>query len=221
MSRAVLVASSCKALPFSDRRTGVSLHQLGSVHAAFTRAGWDLLVASPSGGAAPVDAGSLSEEWVSSSNLASGTVRLDELKDEDADAWFVLGGHGALCDLVDDATLLRVLASAIVSDRLVGAVDHGCAVLSALSKLDGTPLLAGRAVTGRTDVEEREVRHHELLPRTTERLLRDAGTRFKSRSPWHPFVVVDGNVVTGQNPASTTAAVNAVMDNFATVAFVA
>jgi putative intracellular protease/amidase len=221
MPRAFLVASSCDALSGGLRRTGASLHQLGQAHQLLTRAGWEVALTSPAGGTVPLCAGSLSEEWAWASRLAHGSVPIHELHPGDADAWFVLGGHGALCDLVQHTPTQVLIAAALRSDRPVAAVDHGSAVLAALSAGEETALLAGRAVTGRSDVEERQVRHHTLVPSTTEQLLRRSGAHYSSHAAWQAFVVVDRNLVTGQNPASTAAAVSAVVEGLSGAAHAA
>lgn len=226
MPRAILVASNCSSLPVGTRRTGVSLPQLGSAHETFLRAGWDVQVASPSGREVAVDAGSLSEEWIHSLVLARQSISLAEFGPQDANSWFVLGGHGALIDLVGDPTLHTLLSGALASEAFVGAVDHGCAVLHRLASpmqygMAASSLIAGRRVTGRTDREERDIRHLDLLPRTTEQLLRAANTRFSSGNPWKPYVVADDNLVTGQNPASTVATVDTILAAYAGLAFAA
>jgi putative intracellular protease/amidase len=144
--------------------------------------------------------------------LATNTSPLDSLQPDDADAWFILGGHGVLLDLVGHLSLQHLLTQVVGSDNgLVGALDHGVATLSRLTDSDGRPMLAGRTVTGRTDIEERDIRHQRLIPHSTEQLVRAAGARFSSTDPWKAHVVVDGRLVTGQNPSSATPAVDAVL----------
>jgi putative intracellular protease/amidase len=203
MPTAVLVTTACGRIAGSDRRTGLVLSELGAAHEELDRQGWQTVLASPRGGEVPVDAGSLSEEWAGYTPLAADTADLRMFSAQDPDAWFVLGGHGALFDLLADPQLLAVLQDAVTSGQPVGAVDHGSAVLGVLRHADGRPLLAGRRLTGRSDQEERRVGHHFLFPRTTERTLRAAGALYTAGDAWRPHVVRDGALVTGQNPAST------------------
>jgi putative intracellular protease/amidase len=111
---AVLVATSCAALPGTDRRTGIALPQFGLAHDMLTCSGWRVVTTSPAGGAVPVDAGSWSEEWAAVTDPLSASVPLQDLDDTDVDAWVVLGGHGALFDLPGEPRLARLLTHAVL-----------------------------------------------------------------------------------------------------------
>ncbi len=211
MFTAVLVATSCAALPGTDRHTGVALPQFGLVYDTLTRSGWRVVTASPAGGAVPVDAGSWSEEWAAVTGQLSDNVPLQDLDDSNADAWVVFGGHGALFDLPEEPCLARLLARAVVHDRPVVTVDHGSAALAALRMPDGVPVVAGMRVTGRSDAEERLIPHHRIRGTSTEQRLRAAGALFAAGPEWKPHIAVDWPLITAQNTASAPRAVSALL----------
>jgi putative intracellular protease/amidase len=212
MTTAVLVATSCPSLPDSERRTGVSLPQFGVIRRALSACRWQLILASPSGGDVPVDAGTWSEEWAGAATALAGSAALGELGDTGADVWIVLGGHGALVDLAEDAVLAALLARALRDGAMVVGIDHGAAALATVRHQDGAPWLAGRRVTGRSDAEERFTRHLGIAGRSTEQRLRAAGARYTAGPPWTAHAVADGHIVTAQNPASITSALQALLD---------
>jgi putative intracellular protease/amidase len=208
MSTAVLVATSCNRLPGTDRRTGVALPQFGMVNNSLIRSGWHVVLASPAGGAVPVDAGSLSEEWAGVSDRLADSVALRDLDGLDGDTWVVLGGHGALVDLPEDPILARLLGRALLTGRTILGIDHGAASLAGLMAPDGMPFVAGARVTGRSDAEERDVHHHRIPGLSTEQRLRAAGARYAAGQAWKAYAVIDGPLVTAQNSASIPLAIS-------------
>lgn len=211
MPTAVLAVSSCATGPTAERRLGVSLYQLGSAARSLTSAGWEVTVASPRGGDSPLDASTLSEGWIAATTLASNTVPLSRLRPEIVDAWVVLGGYGALYDLIDDPCLKRHLTLALGTGKVVATLDHGSAALAGLIDPAGRSLIAGRRVTGRSDREERQAGHRDISQRSVELALRRAGARYSARAAWQPHMVVDGSLITGQNPRSTPLVAEAVL----------
>jgi putative intracellular protease/amidase len=208
MLTAVIVATSCSRLPGSQRRTGVALPQFGMVGDSLMRSGWRVVLASPAGGVVPVDAGSLSEEWAGVSDQLADSVALGDLEGFDGDTWVVLGGHGALVDLPEDPILARLLGDALQAGQPILGIDHGAASLVGLRTCEGFPFVAGLRVTGRSDAEERDVRHDRLPCLSTEQRLRAAGARYAAGPAWQPYALVDGPLVTAQNSASIPFAIS-------------
>jgi putative intracellular protease/amidase len=208
MLTAVIVATSCSRLPGSQRRTGVALPQFGMVGKSLICSGWRVVLASPAGGAVPVDVGSLSEEWAGVSDQLADSVALRDLDGIDGDTWVVLGGHGALVDLPEEPILARLLSDALQAGQPVLGVDHGAASFAGLMTSNGFPFVAGARVTGRSDAEERDVRHDRIPYLSTEQRLRAAGARYAAGPAWKPYVVVDGPLVTAQNSASIPLAIS-------------
>jgi putative intracellular protease/amidase len=114
-------------------------------------------------------------------------------------------------DLPDDADLCKILTEVYDSGRIVAAVCHGPAGLLSASRMDGSWVFAGRRLTAFTDEEERQAGLADQAPWLLEGTLRDRGAVFESGPPWQPYTVVDGNLVTGQNPASSEPAAQATL----------
>jgi len=167
-------------------------------------------VMSPQGGEVAFDSGSVSERWLGEGKLTTTTRALTEADPTEFDATLIVGGHGALADLVHDDDLHRILASFVEEGKPIGAVDHGAAVLTSV-RPHGAPLLSGVRATGRSDDEEHRSGHRGLLPRSTQTLLRDANARCSFGPAWRPHVVVDGQLIFGQNPSSTQLTVESLL----------
>ncbi|GAA3621497.1 type 1 glutamine amidotransferase family protein [Microlunatus ginsengisoli] len=211
MPQVVLLASSCTGLPGTTRRLGVSLSQLGLVRQTFRSAGWAVRLATPAGGPVPVDAGTLSEEWFEATRYCLRAESIADVEPATPDAWLVLGGHAGLCDLVGLAELERRLETAAQLGRTVAALDHGGAALAAVAGRLRRDRRRPYRLTGRTDEEEHASRHLHLLPRSSEQVIRSADVSFVAGPAWQPYVVTDGPFVSGQNPASASAVVDAVI----------
>ncbi len=180
-----------------------------------TRASTSTL-ASPGGRTPVVDEGSLDPGTIGEEESAKQRKALDALqerlaspgaRDVDLDAYdavFVPGGHGPMEDLAVDPDLGRVLVTMLDGGKVVSSVCHGPAGLLPAKREDGSWLFEGRRLTAFTDAEEEQAGLADKAPWLLESRLRESGASFSSGEPWAPFVVVDGNLVTGQNPASST-----------------
>ncbi|KUI53737.1 Glyoxalase 3 [Cytospora mali] len=190
--------------------------ELAHPYDVFVKAGAELTFASPKGGVAPLDPASVEmfKSDASSTNFLNNhkeiwenTRPLSEVADGAADkfdAVFVPGGHGPMFDLYSDATSQRLIADFASKGKVVAAVCHGPAALINVKLADGTPLLKGREVTGFSNVEEDQVQLSPYMPFMMETELGkvSGGKYVKAAEPWGEKVVVSGNVITGQNPAS-------------------
>jgi putative intracellular protease/amidase len=195
--------------------TGLWLDELAVPYRVFTAAGAAVTVASPRGGPAPVDPNSESSsdpdvvafraDPAAQAALAA-TVPLHDVRVSEYDAVFVAGGHGVMWDLALSDDVARLLAEAWRRGAVVAAVCHGPAALNRVTTPDGTPLVAGRRVTGFSNAEERAVKLDGVLPFLLEDRLRALGGRYESGPLWQSLAVRDGSLVTGQNPASSRAA---------------
>ena len=135
----------------------------------------------------------------------TSTGRLAEVAADRFDAVFIPGGHGPMMDLVNDQKLQRLLAAFDRDGKMVAAVCHGPAALLNVRNAAGEPLVKGRKVTGFTNVEERLVMLHSVVPFLLEDALKERGANFESALlPFFSHVVRDENLITGQNPASST-----------------
>lgn len=208
--RVLIVATSCNRLP-SGHATGLWAEEYAVPYMAFTSAGVDVVVASPAGGTVPIDEKSRpdasdAEEWAPALAALQSSTTLASLQDEDFDLIFLPGGHGPLVDLAVDATLQRMLSRQDAAGKLIGAVCHGPAGLLHVRRSDGSPLLAGRRVTGFTNTEERLAGLHDKVPFLLEDAMKAQGGDFHSALlPMLSHVERDGNLLTGQNPKSSHA----------------
>jgi len=215
--RALIVATSCNRLP-SGHPTGLWAEEHAVPYMALTGAGVEVVVASPAGGAVPVDENSKpsqseAKEWAPALAALQSTLPLSSVQHEDFDLIFLPGGHGPMVDLAQDTTLQDMLVRQDAAGRLIGAVCHGPAGLIHVRRGDGSPLLKGRRVTGFTNTEERLVGLHDKVPFLLEDAMKAAGGDFHSALlPMLSHVERDGNLLTGQNPQSSHAIAKAMVE---------
>lgn len=208
--RALIVATSCNQLP-SGHPTGLWAEEFAVPYLALTQAGVEVTVASPAGGAVPIDekskpSESEAAEWATALSALQSTRTLASVKDEAFDLIFLPGGHGPLVDLATDATLQQMLSRQDADGKLIAAVCHGPAGLLHVQRSDGSPLLKGRRVTGFTNMEERLAGLHGEVPFLLEDAMKDQGGDFHSALlPMLSHVERDGHLITGQNPKSSEA----------------
>lgn len=200
----------------SRHPTGFWAEEAVAPYEAFRAAGHEVVVATPGGVVPPVDKGSLAAEsnggQEGADRVAAGLEKMTELRRpvrlEDVDladyaAVFYPGGHGPMEDLAVDATSGRILATALESGTPLGVVCHGPAALLAAVKEDGTNVFAGRRITAFTNDEETQAGLADKAKWLLQDRLTAAGVDVRTGEPWAPHVIVDGSLVTGQNPASS------------------
>jgi putative intracellular protease/amidase len=213
----LMVLTSHDNLGETGNRTGFWLEEFAAPYYVFKDAGAEITLASPKGGQPPVDPGSDSEEAqtdatrrfkaddAAQQSLAH-TVPLASVSASDFDAVFYPGGHGPLWDLAEDADSIALIEASAAANRPVGAVCHAPAVLRHTRGSDGKPLVSGKKVTGFTNTEEEAVGLTGVVPFLVEDMLKANGGAYEKGDDWASFVVTDGTLVTGQNPASSEAA---------------
>ncbi|WP_448133776.1 type 1 glutamine amidotransferase domain-containing protein [Stenotrophomonas rhizophila] len=216
----LIVLTSHDQLGDTGRKTGFWLEELAAPYYAFTDAGAQIVLASPKGGQPPLDPKSNEPDFqtdltrrfeadpAATAQLAS-TVRLDSVRQQDFDAVFYPGGHGPLWDLANDSHSIALIESFIAANKPVALVCHAPGVLRDVKAADGSPLVAGKKVTGFTNSEEAGVGLTEVVPFLVEDMLQAAGGHYSKGPDWGAYVVSDGLLITGQNPGSSaeTAAV--------------
>ncbi|MEU0112348.1 type 1 glutamine amidotransferase domain-containing protein [Streptomyces bobili] len=196
--------------------TGFWAEEAVAPYEAFRAAGHEVVVATPGGVVPPVDKGSLAAELnggqEGADQVAAGLAAMTELQRpvrlEDVDladyaAVFYPGGHGPMEDLAVDAVSGRLLATALESGTPLGVVCHGPAALLAAVKDDGSNAFAGRRIAAFTNVEEMQAGLGDKAKWLLQDRLTEAGVEVQVGEPWAPHVIVDGSLVTGQNPASS------------------
>ncbi len=210
----LMVLTSHDQLGDTGRKTGFWLEELAAPYYVFKDAGAEIVLASPRGGRPPLDPKSsepgsqtdatrrfeADEEALAALET---TTRLDAVSHDGFDAVFYPGGHGPLWDLAEDPVSIRLIETTLAAGKPATLVCHAPGVLRHAKAPDGTPLVQGKAVTGFTNTEEEAVGLTEVVPFLVEDALRRNGGRFSKAGDWAPYVVADGLLITGQNPASS------------------
>ena len=210
----LMVLTSHDDLGDTGHKTGFWLEEFAAPYYVFRDAGAEITLASPKGGQPPLDPTSDAEDAQTDATrrfkaddagqaALATTVALSDVAAEDFDAIFYPGGHGPLWDLAEDSHSKALIEGFAARCRPVGAVCHAPAVFRHTKGADGTPLVSGKTVTGFTNTEEEAVGLTGIVPFLVEDMLRANGADYQKGDDWGSFVVVDGTLVTGQNPASS------------------
>jgi putative intracellular protease/amidase len=222
MSKILMVLTSHNILGNTGRPTGFWLEEFTAPYYVFHDAGQQVTVASPKGGQPPIDPKSddpanqtdsmtrFKGDKAAQAVLAR-TVKLAGLKAADFDTVFYSGGHGPMWDLAEDPVSIALIESFYNAGKPVAAVCHAPGVLRHV-KFEGEPLVKGKRVTGFTNEEEEEVQLTHVVPFLVEDELKRLGARFEKVGNWKVFTITDGLLITGQNPASSTAAGKALLE---------
>jgi putative intracellular protease/amidase len=214
MKKILMVLTSHDKLGTTGKATGFWLEEFTTPYYAFRDAGAQITLASPLGGQPPLDPKSddptaqtkTTERFRNDPEAQAAlahTHRLQEMNAADFDAVFYPGGHGPLWDLVADPHSIALIETMVAAGKPVATVCHGPAVLSEARNADGTPIVAGRKVTGFTNTEEEAVGLTAIVPFLVEDMLTAKGGSFSRVADWQPYAVSDGLLITGQNPASS------------------
>ncbi|KAG0213015.1 hypothetical protein BGX33_003202 [Mortierella sp. NVP41] len=220
MTKKILfVLTSHDQLGNSGQQTGWYAEEVAEPATILTKHGYELVFASPKGGKAPLDQGSIEAAKNNEHTVAflankdfmhkvDHTHKIEEFigREKEFEAIVYPGGHGPMFDLEHNEAALKVTAAAYEAGKVVAAVCHGPIALTDVLLKDGTHLVKGKNVTGFSDDEERAVQKEKYLPVLLETKLKQLGAHYhKADKDWGSKVVTDGRVVTGQNPASAPA----------------
>ena len=189
----------------SGRRTGLWYDEFAIPYSVFKSSTLDITVASPRGGRAPIDPQSLDEsqgEAPEASQVLENTVPLTSLNQHPFDAIYLPGGNGTMYDLPNDTALVDILHSHIDSGRLIASLCHGAVCLSSVT-LDGVAFVKNRTMTCFSNAEEKLTGAADEYDFLLEDKLREQGARLSFSRPWTENIVVDGKLITGQNPQSS------------------
>lgn len=219
----LMVLTSHDQLGDTGKKTGFWLEELAAPYYALKDAGAEIVLASPKGGQPPLDPKSDDEDAQTEDTrrfkadpeaqaALAATEPLSSVKAEDFDAVFYPGGHGPLWDLANDPDSIGLIETFAKADKPTGFVCHAPGVLKSVRGPDGKPLIEGRKVTGFTNSEEEAVGLTEVVPFLVENVLSANGGDYSRGADWGSYVVVDGKLVTGQNPASSREAAEALLE---------
>jgi putative intracellular protease/amidase len=209
----LMVMTSHGELGNTGRKTGFWLEEFAAPYFTFLDAGVDISVCSPKGGQPPLDPKSdtpegqteLTERFkrdVDAQRVLANTARLGDMKADDYDAVFYPGGHGPMWDLAEDAQSTALIERFFTSGKPVAFVCHSPGTLRHV-KVGGEPLVKGKRVSGFTNTEEEAVQLTTVVPFLVEDELKRLGGRFEKVDDWQPLSIIDGLLITGQNPASS------------------
>ncbi|WP_447577931.1 type 1 glutamine amidotransferase domain-containing protein [Achromobacter kerstersii] len=218
----LIVLTSHDTLGNTGRKTGFWLEEFAAPYYAFVDAGATVTLASPQGGQPPLDPKSDDPDAqtddtrrfrqdAEAQRLLASTRRLAEVQAADYDAVFYPGGHGPLWDLAEDAKSVALIETMLAAGKPVSAVCHAPGVLRHAKTADGKPLVQGRQVTGFSNAEEAAVQLTDVVPFLVEDELVRLGGAYSKGPDWQPYVVSDGLLVTGQNPASSVGVAQALL----------
>jgi putative intracellular protease/amidase len=217
-----MVLTSHDKLGATGEKTGFWLEEFAAPYYVFKAAGTQITIASPLGGKPPVDPRSelpvsqteatrrFKADRVAQEQLAH-SVKLANLTASDYDAVFYPGGHGPLWDLAENRASIGLIEKTFAANKPVGAVCHAPGALRYVKAPNGVLLVDGKKVTGFSNSEEEAVGLTKLVPFLVEDMLRSNGGVYSKADNFQPHVAVDGNLITGQNPASSTTAASEIL----------
>ena len=213
MKKILCVVTSNNVKGATGIPTGFWLSELTHPMAKFETAGYETVIASIKGGKPPIDPVSLNFDdavnkkfWDDEKfqNKLANSLKLDEVDAKDYAAIFFAGGHGVMWDFADSAAIDKVTREIYEKGGVVSAVCHGPAALVNVKLSNGEYLVSGKNLTAFTNAEEDEAQGTAIVPFMLETALKNHGAKHHAAANWSNNVVVDGRLVTGQNPASAS-----------------
>lgn len=219
----LFVLTSHDTLGDTGKKTGFWVEEFASPYYTLLDQGIHITVATPKGGAAPIDptsdAPDAATEHTERFNndaeakaLIANTKVLADMNPDDFDAVFYPGGHGPLWDLANDKNSIALIEKFNSQEKLIAFVCHAPAALKGV-RVNGSPLVKGKKVTGFSNKEEVAVGLSEVVPILVEDMLIESGAFYSSVANWEPYVIQDGNLITGQNPASSELVAKKLLEN--------
>ena len=220
--KVLIVLTSHEQLGDTGKKTGFWLEEFASPYYHLKDAGVQVTIASPLGGKPPLDPKSNEPDFQTddtrrfdddqaAQNELANTAKLAEMKVEDFDAVFYPGGHGPLWDLHNDKDSIALIEEFIAAGKPVATVCHAPAVLLKAKDQNGDPLVNGKKVTGFSNSEEAAVELTDVVPYLVEDQLIAMGGLYQKVEDWNSFAIVDGLIITGQNPGSSAAVAEALV----------
>ncbi|WP_142786153.1 type 1 glutamine amidotransferase domain-containing protein [Changchengzhania lutea] len=212
--KVLFVLTSHDKLGDTGEKTGFWVEEFANPYYTLTDKGVTITLATPKGGKAPIDPRSTTEDATTEATerynkdadaqkKINNTMVLAEVNPKDYDAVFYPGGHGPLWDLANDAYSITLIETFNKQNKPIAFVCHAPAALKGVKKEDGSPLVKGKKVTGFTNSEEKAVGLTDVVPFLVEDMLKENGGIYSKGDDWAVYTLQDGNLITGQNPASS------------------
>lgn len=216
MKKILMIVTSQATMGEGGKQTGIWAEELTTPYYALIDAGHQVVLASPKGGKPPFADGSYKvdiaqnegsvkrffDDTVATTAFAN-TAKTSDVIAAEFDAVFLPGGHGTMWDTASDAATAKIVGDIFQAGKPVAAVCHGPAGLVKALRADGKSILHGKKVNGFTNAEETGAGLMDVVPFHLESVMRELGGVFENGPMWQPYAVRDGNLVTGQNPASS------------------
>ncbi|MGY0392471.1 type 1 glutamine amidotransferase domain-containing protein [Bizionia sp. KMM 8389] len=210
----LFVLTSHDQLGNSGKKTGFWVEEFASPYYILLDKGVNITIATPKGGAAPIDPSSdtpdaateatkrFDNDEIAKEKIANTKV-LADMNPDDFDAVFYPGGHGPLWDLANNETSISLIEEFNKQEKPIGFVCHAPAALKNVKGINGNPLVRNKKVTGFSNTEEKAVGLTDIVPFLVENMLTENGGEYSKKENWEAYAVQDGNLITGQNPASS------------------
>jgi len=219
----LMVLTSHSELGNTGEKTGFWIEEFASPYYVLADAGAEITIASPSGGQPPVDpkseitdAQTLSTERFYKDfeviDKVAHSLKLSEIKEADYDAVFYPGGHGPLWDLATDKNSIQLIEAFYNHQKPIAFVCHAPAALVNVKAKNGQPLVKGKSVTGFSNTEEEAVKLTKVVPFLLEDELIKQGANYSKGDDWASYVKQDGLLITGQNPGSSQAVAELILE---------
>ena len=213
-TKVLFITTSHDRMGDTGVETGVWLEELAAPYYVFKDEGADVTLASPNGGVVPLDPKSRSIILATYStkrflkdaeaiNFLSNSLRLEEINENDFDVIFLPGGHGPMWDLADNKRLKQLLEAFNSENKPIGAVCHGVVGLLSLKNDKGESWIKGKQLTCFSNSEEELSGMTGVVPFLLETRLVSLGALYSKGDDYVGHVMADGNIITGQNPASS------------------
>lgn len=223
MKKVLVVLPSHDQLGNTGQKTGFWLEEFTDPYYKFIDSGYEVTIASPRGGKPPVDPKSIQKENQSESTQRfekdksaqaklENTLVLSQVSASDYDTLFLPGGHGPMWDLSSDENMKKIVEDFYSDKKIVSAVCHGPAGLLQATDRNGNSILKGKKITGFTNNEESAVGLTKTVPFSLENRMKELGGKFEKGQDFKPFVISDGQLITGQNPKSALPAAEKVIE---------
>lgn len=223
MKKVLVVLPSHDQLGNTGQKTGFWLEEFTDPYYKFIDSGYEVTIASPKGGKPPVDPKSTQKENQSESTQRfekdksaqaklENTLVLGQVSANDYDTLFLPGGHGPMWDLSSDENMKKIVEDFYSDKKIVSAVCHGPAGLLQATDRNGNSILKGKKITGFTNNEESAVGLTKAVPFSLENRMKELGGKFEKGQDFKPFVISDGQLITGQNPKSALPAAEKVIE---------
>jgi putative intracellular protease/amidase len=200
----------------TGKPTGIWAEELTTPYYALQDAGFEVVLASPLGGVPPFAEGSVKTPVDANEGSVkcflqdaqamakfNATLKTVALNAADYSAVFLPGGHGTMWDTATDEATARLVSDSFNAGKPTAAVCHGPAGMVKAKRADGKSILFDKKVNGFTNAEETAAGLMDVVPFHLESAMRELGGVFESGPLWGAYAVRDGNLITGQNPASS------------------